>query len=165
MYVVGDSVSAGIGREPTWPGIVGAEHGVQVVDLARAGATVGDARRQLGSEPLGDGLVLLEIGGNDVIGHTGAEQFGRDLDALARQVRGPGRSLVMLELPLFPLDNAYGVQQRRVARRYGIGLIPRRCFIEVISAPEATVDGIHLSIKGQRRMAEMIWEIGGRRFR
>jgi len=64
-------------------------------------------------------------------------------------------------LRLWGSDNAYGVQQRRVARRYGIGLIPRRCFIEVISAPEATVDGIHLSIKGQRRMAEMIWKMGG----
>jgi acyl-CoA thioesterase-1 len=161
LYVIGDSVSAGIGREKTWPGLVGAEHHVPVIDLSRAGSTIADATRRLESQPLADGLVLLEIGGNDVIGHTGSARFGRDLDRLARQVTGPGRAVVMLELPLFPFDNAYGLQQRRVASRYKIPLIPRRYFVNVISAPEATTDGIHLSARGQQRMAKMIWELVG----
>ncbi len=37
MYVIGDSISAGIGAKhrSTWPGILAGEHRVQVIDLAR----------------------------------------------------------------------------------------------------------------------------------
>jgi lysophospholipase L1-like esterase len=163
LYVIGDSISAGIGSERgrAWPGILAAERRVQVIDLSRAGSTIADAMRHLQSERLSDGLVFLEIGGNDMIAHAGAEQFGTDLDALARRVCAPGRQVVMLELPLFPFDNAYGIEQRRVASQYGLLLIPRRFFVRVLGAPGATLDGIHLSATGQRRMAQMVWELVG----
>ena len=163
MYVIGDSVSAGIGGEGgvTWPGILAAKHRIQVVNLARAGATISDATRHLPSDSLADGLVLLEIGGNDIIGHVAADQFGQDLDALVQKIRSPSRQIVMLELPLFPFDNAYGIQQRRIASEYGALLIPREYFVEVIAAPSATLDGIHLSAAGQHIMAEMVWEMVG----
>jgi acyl-CoA thioesterase-1 len=105
--------------------------------------------------------VVLEVGGNDIIGHASADQFGRDLDALAIEIRGPGRQVVMLELPLFPFDNAYGLQQRRIASKYGFTLIPRRYFAKVLSLPGATIDGIHLSATGQHAMAEMVWGFVG----
>jgi lysophospholipase L1-like esterase len=163
LYVLGDSISAGIGREhaSTWPDVMGAEHRVRVVNLSRAGATIADTTRHLQSESLAGGLVLLEIGGNDIIGQVSADQFGRDLDALARNVHGPGRQVVMLELPLFPFDNAHAIQQRRIASQYGFRLIPRCYFARVLAAPGATLDGIHLSITGQRLMAQMIWGIVG----
>jgi acyl-CoA thioesterase-1 len=161
LYVIGDSISAGIGHEQTWPAILGAEHHVEVIDLSRAGSTIADATRRLQSQPLADGLVVLEIGGNDVIGHSGAARFGSDLDRLVRQVSGTDRVVVMLELPLFPFDNSYGIQQRRIASRYGIRLIPRRYFVQVISSRGATTDGIHLSAAGQHRMAQMIWDMLG----
>ncbi len=113
------------------------------------------------SEPLGDGLVLLEVGGNDMIGRASPDQFGRDFDALVGQARGKNRQLVMLELPLFPFDNCYGIQQRRVASKNGCLLIPRRCFTQVLAARGARLDGIHLSATGQRLMAQMIWEMVG----
>ena len=134
---------------------------MRVVDLSRAGATVADATRHLPPQPLADGLVLLEIGGKDMIGHASHKQFGKDLAALATRVAGPGRRIVMLELPLFPFDNAYGIEQRRVASQHRIALIPRRYFVQVLATPDATLDGIHLSPTGQRLMARMIWKVVG----
>jgi lysophospholipase L1-like esterase len=159
MYVIGDSISAGIGSEggSTWPKLIGEENHVRVIDLARAGSTIADATRHLKSEPLLDGLVLMEVGGNDIIGHASADQFGKDLDALAQEIRGQHRLVVMLELPLFPFDNAYGLAQRRIASHYGFILIPRRYFAQLLATPGATLDGIHLSATGQQRMAEMMW--------
>lgn len=164
LYVVGDSITAGIGREQrrTWPEILQQQHGVEVVDFSQAGAGAADELRRIRNVPLLSGLVLLEIGGNDVLGHVSPQQFGRDLDALVEHVSGSGRVIAMLELPLFPFDNAYGVEQRSVARRHGVILIPRRYFVTVLSAPGATIDGIHLSASGQQRMAEMIWGLFGR---
>jgi lysophospholipase L1-like esterase len=168
MYVIGDSISAGVGRngEVTWPSILGSEHRVQVINLSHGGATIADATHYLQSQPLGEGLILLEIGGNDILtcfggGHASAEQFGRDLDVLAQRVSAPGRRVVMLELPLFPFNNSYGLQQRRVAAKYGIAVIPRKYFISVLAGPGATVDGIHLSAAGHQRMARMVWDMVG----
>lgn len=164
LYVVGDSITAGIGREQglTWPQILRQQHGVEVVDFSHAGAGAADELRRIQTVPLSSGLVLLEIGGNDMLGHASPRRFGLDLDALVERVSGPGRVVAMLELPLFPFDNAYGIEQRSVAHRRGVILIPRRYFAAVLSSHGATVDGIHLSSSGQQEMAEMIWNLFGK---
>jgi lysophospholipase L1-like esterase len=162
MYVIGDSVSAPIGPHDvsTWSGLIAAQHGVQVVNLARAGAMITDETKRLQSVPLA-GVVLIEIGGNDMIAKADPQKFGQDLEELARSVQGGGRSLVMLELPLFPFGNAYGLEQRRVASRYHILLVPRRYWADVLMPRDATIDGIHLTPIGHRRMADLIWEVVG----
>lgn len=163
LYVIGDSITAGIGREGgrTWPTILRSEHSVEVVDLSHAGFGCAEELRHIRDVPFSDGLVLLEIGGNDVLGRAEPSQFGKDLDALIQRLTGPGRQLVMFELPLFPFDNAYGWEQRRVARERHVVLVPKRFFAEVLASPDATVDGIHLSAIGQRRMARMVWDLLG----
>ena len=59
--------------------------------------------------------MLLEIGGNDLLGDTTPAGFESGLDNLLRVVSRPGRVVVMLELPLPPFFNEYGRAQRRVA--------------------------------------------------
>jgi lysophospholipase L1-like esterase len=49
--------------------------------------------------------------------------------------------------------------QRRLARDHKAILVPKRAYTEVIGAPGATVDGLHLSQSGQRRMAQMMLHI------
>ena len=163
LCVVGDSVTAGLGRrgETTWPARLRAAHGVRVVDLSRPGCTVRQAIGNAAPVAAESGIVLIEVGGNDVIGRTDPRRFGADLEALARVVRGGGRPLVMFELPRFPLDDGFGLQQRRVAKAYHIDLIPRRLFTAVLAGPGATTDGIHLSNAGQERLADLIWRIVG----
>jgi lysophospholipase L1-like esterase len=124
-----------------------------------AGAGVRDARRLLRKVQIGDGIVILEIGGNDMIGGEDPKEFYSDLDALCATLESNDRALVMLELPLLPLGNAYGRAQRRVSHRHHLVLIPRRYFASVLSSPDATVDGLHLSMSGQQQMAAMMWDL------
>ncbi len=65
----------------------------------------------------------------------------------------------MLELPLPPTYNAFGLSQRRLARKYGVRLVPRRVLLGVLQGDGSTVDSIHLSLEGDRRMAAAIWGI------
>ena len=164
MYILGDSITAGIGREggPLWPALVRADRAVEIVDLAQSGATIGtmiDALDRRG--PLRDGLVLLEIGGNDIFGRASPETFERDLETLVARAKGPGRAIVMMELPLFPFHAEYGQAQRRVARRHQVLLIPKRYFAHVLTWPDATLDGLHLSDTGHRRMATVVGDLLG----
>lgn len=160
VYVVGDSLSAGVGDQAveTWPKRLERTRGLIVGDFAKMGATVTSARTQV-EQIHGDGLVIVEIGGNDVLGGTTPETFEQGLDALLARLQSQNRTVILLELPLPPFYNRYGMIQRRLARRHGALLVPKRVLLRVLTTKGATVDSVHLSLKGHRLMAEAVWAI------
>jgi acyl-CoA thioesterase-1 len=161
LWIIGDSVTAGTGnpKVETWPRILARTRGVTVHDRSQMGATVGSALQRLEQQPLGDGIILLEIGGNDLLGSTSAADFEDRLERLLALVCRPGRTVLMFELPLPPFCNEFGRAQRRLAAQYGVALIPRRLFAEVLTAGGATLDGIHLTQDGHQAMAEAFWRL------
>ncbi len=157
VFVIGDSISAGIGKEQeTWPTVLRGMQELQVRNLSQNGATIRRALRQADQLPSRSCLVILEIGGNDLLNGTPPDRFERDLRALLRAVSYRGRTVAMLELPLPPFYNRYGTIQRRLAREAGAILIPKRLLAGVLSGQLNTLDGIHLSDDGHRRMAEAV---------
>lgn len=163
LFVIGDSVSAGMreAEEGTWPKRLAQEHHVDVRDFSKMGATVASARKQAERIGAETGLVLLEIGGNDLLGTTTPEQFEERLGALLADVCRRDRTVVMIELPLPPFCNRIGMSQRRLAAKHDVYLIPRRVFIGVLTTAGATVDGIHLSPAGHALLAETMWNMIG----
>jgi len=157
LVVIGDSISAGIdSHTPTWPTLVQRETGIPVKNLSQPGATVADARGMAARVIPQDAVVLIEIGGNDLLSGVPSDAFGRALDCLLGGLAAPQRTLVMFELPLLPHWISYGRIQRQVASRYGVLLIPKRYFAQVLSGANATSDGLHLSATGAERMAAFV---------
>jgi acyl-CoA thioesterase-1 len=130
--------------------------GVPVKNLARAGADTIEAQSMAHEITPEDRVVLLEIGGNDMLAGTPSGQFLKALDTLLSKVSQPGRTVAMFELPLLPNKMAYGQIQRRLAAKYGVWLIPKRFFVDVIGGANATSDGLHLSDAGTHRMAVLV---------
>jgi acyl-CoA thioesterase I len=163
LTVIGDSVTAGLGDGAlrTWPELLRQREGLDIVDLSEPGANVATALRRVRDETPLPGIVLIEIGGNDLLGETSAADFERGLDELLRQLHGEGRQLVMFELPLPPLENRFGQVQRRLAREHDVALIPKRVFLEVLLSSETTLDSIHLNQAGHEAMARIVWELIG----
>lgn len=159
VYVIGDSISVaweeGTGA---WPDILG-KGGRPIVNVAESGSTTGWAMQQVKKIPAGPAYVIVEIGGNDLLGHGDAALFERDLEALLSALKGPDRTLVMMELPLPPFRQRFGMVQRAAALRHGVSLIPKRYLVHVLQGRGATVDGLHLSYLGQVRMAQTIGEL------
>ncbi|HWX54729.1 MAG TPA: GDSL-type esterase/lipase family protein [Verrucomicrobiae bacterium] len=156
ITVIGDSISYGIGSKVTWPSVMQETIGVSVNNLALPGATTADGiamARKVGPE---DRIVLVEIGGNDLLGGTPSNVFGDNLDAILSQVCKPGRTVVMFELPLLPHKIVFGHIQRRLSKKYGVYLIPKHFFTDVLGGPNATIDGLHLSDVGANRMADLV---------
>lgn len=158
LFVIGDSISAGIGGDQAraWPALLASRTGLDVVNLAQPGATLSTARSQADRIPADATLVVLEIGGNDLLKDSTSRAFRDDLDELLGHVVRPGRTVVMFELPLPPLFNAFGRAQRELSGKYDVYLIPRREFARVLAADGATLDGLHLSPAGHERMAALV---------
>lgn len=163
LTVIGDSVTAGLGdvQKETWPRILAREHDIAVQDLSHVGDTVSTARRWVAETNLDAPLVLLEIGGNDVLGSTTSAEFRTNLDRLLTEVSAPGRQLVMLELPLPPFYHVFGRIQRTLAKKHGVKLVPKRVLLSILAGGDATLDSIHLSQAGQQQMADVMWGIVG----
>ena len=157
IYVVGDSISAGMGsKERNWPEVLSDSTKLKIVNLAVPGATVKSAFAQVERIPERRALVIVEIGGNDLLGGTNRQVFGRQLDELLAKLRSGGHQVVMFELPLPPFANAFGRAQRRSARRYEATLIPKRCMAAVFGMKDSTIDGLHLSQAGHDALADRI---------
>lgn len=168
--LIADSLSAGLGEEEatTWPKLLERRHGLQVDDWSKQGETVASALRRAPAGGVTTPLVLLEIGGNDLLGPTTDAAFESGLDGLlefARRGDNQGdRQLVMFELPLPPFRQNVGAIQRRLAMKHGVRLIPKSVLLGVVAGSDATVDGLHLSQSGHDRMAAEVWGIIGPAF-
>jgi acyl-CoA thioesterase-1 len=161
LYIFADSVTAGMGESAvvTWPKSLARTYPIEVKDYSQMGAKVSTMARKVEGLSLGPGLILVEIGGNDVMGSTVATDYERALDKLLAMLTGPEHQVVMFELPLPPFCNEFGRIQRRLAKQYDICLIPKRIFVNVLTAEGATVDSVHLSSRGHDLMAETVWNI------
>jgi acyl-CoA thioesterase-1 len=157
VYVIGDSVTAGVGdRIVTWPNLLSERTSFVIHDFSQAGAKSKSAMSQAEKLPSVADVVVLEIGGNDLLGTTTSPQFAQDLEALLAYVCERSDNVLMFELPLPPLCNEYGRIQRRLAARHGVRLVPKWQFMRVLAQPDSTSDSIHLSQPGQNRMAHVV---------
>lgn len=160
LVVIGDSISSGIDPQvQAWPLVLQQTCGVEVRNLAKPGAQVTDGlliARGLKDE---DHLVVIEIGGNDLLMGVSSGEYGKALDTLLSKIAAPNRTILMFELPLLPNKIAYGQIQRHLSEKYGVWLIPKKYFAQVIDDANATTDGLHLSASGAHRMAALVAQV------
>lgn len=160
LVVIGDSISAGLDPSvPPWTIVFEQKTGVPVKNLSRVGATTTDGVGLAAGISDKDQLVLIEIGGNDLIGDLPTASFNNRLEATLKKVSARNRTVLMFELPLLPHKIGYGQIQRRLARKYNVWLIPKRYLVRVIRGSDATSDGLHLTVSGTRRMADLVAEV------
>jgi len=160
VYVLGDSISASMGtNERCWPTVLTEMTHLRVVNLAQPGATVKSAVMQAKSITESNAVVIVEIGGNDLLGGTDAAVFRNQLDSLVSSLRSAQHQVLIVELPLFPFQNAFGQAQRSSAAKYGAAMLPKRTFAKVLGTRNGTLDGLHLSQEGHNAMAKSIAEV------
>lgn len=162
LTIIGDSVTAGLGNDETaetWPAILAREQQVQVQDISHIGETAASALKRAKSREITGSVVIVEIGGNDILGSTTSTQFAVHLDALLTHLADADRQIVMFELPLPPFCHEFGRVQRQIAAKHNVILVPKRVFLSIISGHDSTLDTIHLSKSGHRLMADCVWRL------
>ena len=151
-----------IGADPpgrNWPDLLGDLAQIKVRNMSAGGATVASWLGQARLINQDDTLVIIEVGGNDLLGGTSIAKFREDLQTMLDSVCSPHRHIVMIELPLPPFYNGFGMVQRDLAKSHGVTLIPKRYLARIICRSGATVDGLHLSNTGHTLLAHAIFEM------
>jgi len=83
LVVIGDSISAGIDpRVHAWPAVMQRQTGISVKNLSQAGATVAETRGMVAKVTQQDAVVLIELGGNDLLSGVSSYEFGKGLNSL-----------------------------------------------------------------------------------
>ncbi|HET7711116.1 MAG TPA: SGNH/GDSL hydrolase family protein [Thermoanaerobaculia bacterium] len=164
VLVIGDSLSSGgFGEREPWPEVLARESKIPVTNFALASATASMAvERQLPDlPPPADHreVLLVMIGGNDMVDGTGAGELAISLDRILTTAGAGGRrATILVEFPLLPGRWAYGAAIRKNARRHRSLLVPRRVLAHVLLQDGNTFDGIHLTQKGHDAMARALRE-------
>ena len=158
VVVIGDSLSSGgFGESRPWPARLQDHAALPVRNLALPGETTGSALTYQMNEierSAPGSLLLLQIGGNDLLGETEVDEFERALDRLLEGSKARGFSNVLLfELPLPPGAWRWGAAQRRLARKHRIGVIPKHSLARVLANPSMVDDGLHLRDAGHGALA------------
>ena len=156
IYVIGDSISAGLGKEKTWPSILVDVAHLKVTNLAVPGATVESALDQCAKITESNSLVFVEIGGNNLLGSIDSKTFYLQFDKLLGRLKERNSQIVVFELPLIPFCNGFGAAQRNLAKKYDAILIPKHFMTDVFALSGGTLDGLHLSQKGHDALANSI---------
>jgi hypothetical protein len=71
------------------------------------------------------GIIIVEIGPHDLLARTTAREMHDGLEQLLATLSRRKHSIIMLEVPLGPLENRYGEIQRDLAQQHDVALIPR----------------------------------------
>lgn len=158
VVCLGDSLTAGAGAAPeeAYPARLEELLGVPVVNAGVPGDTTADGLARLGSVLSHDPwLVIVELGGNDLLRRRPVEDAHADLSALVEGLLAAGAAVVMVETeaPLF--GGEYDELSASVARRYGLPLV-EGVVGEVLGDPGRKSDQIHPNAAGYADIARAV---------
>ncbi len=153
----GDSLTAGVGRGdgPTYPDRLAGRLGAEVVNAGVPGDTASQALRRiervLAADPW---LVVVELGGNDILRRVPLETTERAFDAILERLLAAGVSALLIEVR-GPFGGRYADLFDRLESRHGVPVI-RDVLPDLLLDRRYKSDAIHLNGAGYERLAEAV---------
>lgn len=159
VIAFGDSLVEGVGASTGHDvvSLLSARVGVPIVNAGRSGDTTGRALARLDSAVLSRSprVVIVVLGGNDVLRRVAHEETFANLDAIVGRIRGRGAAVILVGLSVGVFTDAYGSGYENLARRTSSGLVPD-VLAGILGHPDLMADHIHPNDRGYRMMADRI---------
>jgi len=163
VLALGDSITAGYGvdQDQAWPALLAQRSGWVVVNGGVTGDRSGDALARLPGllDEHGPALLLLEIGGNDMLRKLPLGETVSNIERILDLARQRGVRTVLMAIPRPSVAGAVFASlspagfYREVAERNHIPLLEDEVS-EVLSQREFTLDPLHPNAAGHAALAE-----------
>jgi acyl-CoA thioesterase I len=166
VLVLGDSISAGYGVEPdeAWPARLAQRTGWRIVAAGINGDRTSGGRQRLPAliDEHRPALVLIELGGNDLLRGVPAAQIAGNLDAMIEKARAGGARVALMAAPQPSVLGAVtglaaATLYADLAKRRKVPLI-ERALPSVLSDEDLRQDAIHPNAAGHGALAERAFE-------
>ena len=166
VLIVGDSISAGYGVAPdqAWPARLAQRTGWRIVAAGVSGDRTAGGRERLPGliDEHRPALVLIELGGNDLLRGIPAAEITGNLDAMIVTARASGARVALMAAPqpsalgaltgLAPADLYADLAERRKVPLIG------KALASVLSDPALRSDAIHPNASGHGALADRAFE-------
>lgn len=159
VVAFGDSLTAGFGSGGPgrdYPAVLSGLIGREVINLGVNGDTVSRAYGRIEKlEALSPSVVLLLLGGNDLLRRANLDESFALLGEMIRQIQSGGALVVLLGIDGLPLAAPLGKRYLETARTTGALLVPD-ILKDILGKGSLMADGIHPNGEGYRIMAERV---------
>lgn len=159
IVVLGDSIASGVGSGPgqAYPELLAARLGTEVVNAGVSGNTTADGLARI-DEVLEEDpwMVIVELGGNDVLRRVPPEQTERNLRGIVDRVISARAVPVLVEMDA-PFGGDYLAIYERLGEEYDIPVV-EEVLGEILRDRDLKSDTIHPNAEGQKILAEAIAE-------
>jgi acyl-CoA thioesterase-1 len=157
IVCLGDSVTAGVGTSAghAYPALLAARFGREIVDAGVSGNTAADGLERLPQVLAQDPwLVIVELGGNDILHQVPIADTESALDEIVRRVLA-ARALPVLIAVSGPFGGRHAEIYDRLGKRYHVPVV-RRVLHDILADPSLKSDEIHPNDAGHARLADAI---------
>ncbi len=162
VLAFGDSLTygTGAGTEEAYPNVLSKLIGRQVVGAGVPGETTADGLERLPAvlDEVKPRLVLLCMGGNDMLRRADPASIESNLRAMVQLARARGIGVVLIGVPEPALFGGTAGFYAKLAQEFGIPL-ENHVVHEVLFDNGLKSDPIHPNAKGYRRLAEAIADL------
>ncbi|MEN6587350.1 MAG: arylesterase [Sulfuricella sp.] len=167
VLALGDSLTAGNGVAPdeAWPSLLAKRTGWHVINGGVSGDTSADALQRLPAllEEHKPVLVLVTLGGNDMLRRIPQEETVANLGQILAQIKAHGAKAVLLATPkpsvagaAFHSLSAADFYQE-VADAHHVPLI-EDALADVLSDPQMKGDSLHPNASGHKLLSEKLFD-------
>jgi lysophospholipase L1-like esterase len=162
IVAFGDSLTYGTGAAETesYPVVLGQLIGRKVVRAGVPGEVTAQGLTRLPQviEEHRPALVIVCLGGNDMLRRVDEAQIRSNLRQIIRTIRGGGISVVLVGVPRPALLTSAAAFYGELAKEYRVPY-EGKVLTDVMHQLDLKADLIHPNAKGYRRMAEAIAEL------
>ncbi len=159
IVAFGDSITAGYGVLPsaTFVSLLEKELKVSIINAGVSGDTteMGLARFPsvvMDNEPR---VVLLELGGNDVIQQLPLDEVERNLDTMIREIHARGAAVLLIGTDLPTGMGGLKGRIKKLAKKHNCAVIPN-VMSGIMGNRQYMLDRVHPNAEGHKLIAERI---------